>query len=373
MVALGYVQGSEPGTEESGVVRDVPGAPWPGHNLVLSAHAPEALLLDMQGNELHRWQRSFAEVWPERPEPPPSARHHRYWRRVHLLPDGSLLAIFENFGLVKLDRDSKVLWTWDRKAHHDLAVAPDGRLFVLMRSRRRIPSMNAFHPVLDDSVAVLSPEGRELRRISIYDALADSPYADWLATAREAGRDDLFHTNSIEWLDGSQGGLLPAFRAGNLLLSLHGLHAVAVLDPGAGRVVWALRGSFRYQHEATLLPSGHLLLFDNTGAGERSRVLELDPRTGELAWSYERSEPPVFFSLCCGTAQRLPNGDTLVTETQRGRAFELDPSGKSVWEYRNPHRVGPQGETRANLFEVRRLASSETAAWLAPRARAAPP
>jgi outer membrane protein assembly factor BamB len=129
-------------------------------------------------------------------------------------------------------------------------------------------------------------------------------------------------------------------------------------------VVWGLRGSFRFQHEATLLENGHLLLFDNTGAGEHSRVLELDPRSGEVVWSYEQSEPPVFFSLCCGTAQRLPNGNTLVTETQRGRAFEVDPLGRLVWEYRTPHRVGPEQETLANLFEVRRVPEDFVAAWL---------
>ena len=112
--------------------------------------------------------------------------------------------------------------------------------------------------------------------------------------------------------------------------------------------------------------NGNLMLFDNTGIDKRSRVLEIDPRSGEVVWRYERTERPVFFSLCCGTNQRLPNGNTLITETQKGRAFEVDRGGRSVWEYRNPHRVGEDQQTLANLFEVLRLPSGFADGWVTP-------
>jgi hypothetical protein len=42
--------------------------------------------------------------------------------------------------------------------------------------------------------------------------------------------------------------------------------------------------------------------------------------------------------------ERLPNGNTLVTESDGGRLFELTPGGEIVWEYINPERGGADGE-----------------------------
>ncbi|HJP05426.1 MAG: hypothetical protein QGG67_07840 [Gammaproteobacteria bacterium] len=37
----------------------------------------------------------------------------------------------------------------------------------------------------------------------------------------------------------------------------------------------------------------------------------------------------------------LPNGNTLITESDRGRLLEVSPAGEIVWEYVNPDRGGP--------------------------------
>ncbi|XXT53909.1 hypothetical protein WMF23_20300 [Sorangium sp. So ce542] len=38
-----------------------------------------------------------------------------------------------------------------------------------------------------------------------------------------------------------------------------------------------------------------------------------------------------------GTAQRLPNGNTLITEGSDGRVFEVTPGHEIVWEYISPY------------------------------------
>ncbi len=43
-----------------------------------------------------------------------------------------------------------------------------------------------------------------------------------------------------------------------------------------------------------------------------------------------------FFSPRMGNAQRLPNGNTLITESSFGRFFEVTREGEVVWEYVNP-------------------------------------
>jgi outer membrane protein assembly factor BamB len=171
-----------------------------------------------------------------------------------------------------------------------------------------------------------------------------------------APRPDLLHTNTIEILDGRLAAQCPAFRAGNLLISVLELDTVAVLDPDRGEIVWALTGPWRKQHQPTVVGRGSLLVFDNLGAGpDRSRVLEIDPFTQEVLWRYGGDRATDFFSKTLGTAQRLPNGNTLITESENGRAFEVTPDGSVVWELVSPHRAGEHDELVAVLFEVVRL------------------
>lgn len=360
LLALGYVQASRAAPRAGRVsVYDRERA-QPGLNLAVSGHAPEAVLFDMEGRVLHRWARAFSEIWPER-EPIAGQRFHRYWRRVHLLPNGYLLAIFDGLGLVCLTPDSRVAWTYDGGAHHDLDVTDDGRIFVLTRAPRAGPV--GPRSISEDFLVILAPDGRELRRVSLLEAMRTSNYAGWLRETPPVG--DLFHTNTVEVLDGRLAHLSPSFRRGNVLLSLHRLHAVAVLDLEAERIVWALRGGWRYQHQPTALEGGRLLLFDNLGKLERSRVLEIDPISGHTLWSYEvPDDPGAFFSYFSGSNQRLPNGNTLITESDGGRAFEVDRAGEIVWEYWNPHRVEVDGQERiASLFEVVRLPADLPLDW----------
>ncbi|MCB1057652.1 MAG: hypothetical protein KDD11_19295, partial [Acidobacteria bacterium] len=115
-------------------------------------------------------------------------------------------------------------------------------------------------------------------------------------------------------------------------------------------------GMFRKQHQSSLLPNGHLLLFDNLGAGgERSRVLEIDPIAQRVLWHYGGTPDVDLFSRTLGSCQRLASGNTLITESENGRALEVTPAGETVWEYHNPHRAGDHDELVASLFEVLRL------------------
>jgi hypothetical protein len=64
-----------------------------------------------------------------------------------------------------------------------------------------------------------------------------------------------------------------------------------------------------------------------------SRVLEINPKTLELVWSYTG---PRFFSTNISGAQRLPNGNTLITEGAPGRLLEVTSDRRIVWEYIYP-------------------------------------
>ena len=96
-------------------------------------------------------------------------------------------------------------------------------------------------------------------------------------------------------------------------------------------------------------------MFDNQGCDGKSKVVEFEPFTQEVVWSYRGDASNDFYSELSGSCQRLGNGNTLITESNRGRAFEVTADGTMVWEFFNPNRAGDNKELIATLFEVVRV------------------
>ena len=342
------------------------GAASSGLNFYTSGHAPEALLVDMDGALVHRWRRAFREIWPDYPvdDAHPGTQH---WRRAHLYRDGDVLVIFEGLGLARLDARSQLVWANGLRAHHDLEVTDDGDILVLAREARVIPRVHPRDPVLEDFVVVLGPDGREKRRVSILEAAERSGFPGlWQGTVGRSG--DLYHTNTLHLLQGRAAGDASSFAAGNVLLHMLSTGVTAVLDLEREKIVWA-RATPARQHDPKILRNGNLLIFLNDDEQPASRVLEYRSVTDRVVWSYAGTPDAPFYSPTCGAAQRLPNGNTLVTESDAGRAFEVMKDGTLVWEFFNPHRAGEEGSLIATLFEMVRLPADFPVGWADPEGR----
>jgi hypothetical protein len=330
-------------------------------NFYTSGHGAEAILMDMRGRVLHRWRRPFLDVWPGSRE----ARRQgsTWWRRAYLFENGDVLAIFEGLGIIKVDRNSRLLWASPDSAHHDLAVLPGGDIYVLTRRvRRDLPSFEGTL-IFEDSLCVLGADGTEKRRISLLQALEKSPFRSVLER-RKKRVGDILHTNTVHVLDGRLAGRIPAFRRGSVLTSMNNLGLLAVLDPDREEITWARKRPPRGQHDPRILDTGHLLFFDNQRGRGVSAVREIDLVADQEVWAYRGTTERPFYSATCGAAQRLRNGNTLVTESDAGRAFEVDAAGEVVWEFYNPERAGPNGEYIAAISEMKRIPREHVAAWL---------
>jgi hypothetical protein len=92
-------------------------------------------------------------------------------------------------------------------------------------------------------------------------------------------------------------------------------------------------------------------------------VLEFDPFSQQIHWSFSGAADAPFFTRTCGSVQRLANGNTLITESDAGRAFEVTRDKRIVWEFVSPHRAGRGGELIATLFDVVRLPPDFSVSW----------
>jgi hypothetical protein len=388
------------------VNKDVPGQTCDGFTLYSTTRSCSATLIDMQGNVVHDWALPFSKAFPKAPHlrrPLDDDRIH--WFRCHLYPNGDLLAIYHaegdtpyGYGLVKLDRDSKILWSYAGCVHHDLDVAEDGSIYALTQefSNRPIPGSSSVPSTyLADSVVVLSSEGTEQKQVSILDSFGGTPFESWLGAfdrpkpkpsfpgseltipaintsegstgrlqARKHGMvfGDLLHANSVRVLGPKLAVHFPLFRAGQVLVSLRNLSMLAVLDVETSAVVWASRGPWRSQHDAEFLDNGHLLVFDNLGSLAQSRVIEYDPRTQAVPWCYQNDDSEPFVASLRGTKQRLANGNTLLVDPDASRIIEVTSAKKRVWECVCPVHVKDRPEdssVAAKITGARRYGAAD--------------
>lgn len=328
----------------------------------------EAFLIDMRGELVHRWQ---TPVWQTRLyEPGATDAHdkvHNFkpaFYGLHLHAEGSLLAVSHGAPpvggcrLAKLDKNSNILWQLEAPIHHDIDVTDDGAIYAIeMEALETMPSglKHIPAPRRADRLVVFSPDGKPLRPpLSIIEAIRNSPYAmlltqlgarpvdqrhpaqgdtDAAAFAPLPPGFDLLHTNFVRVLRSELAPRFPAFKAGQVLISMRQLNTIAVLDLDARSVVWAASGPWRAQHDPQFLDNGHLLVFDNRGGPTGSRVLEYDPQTQACPWWFPDVDGPPFYTADRGMAQRLPNGNTLVVDSEGGEVLEVTPNREVVWSY----------------------------------------
>jgi hypothetical protein len=228
---------------------------------------------------------------------------------------------------------------------------------------------------IEDFIVVRDGGGKELRRLAMSDALRN---VHWLrlrmnfwarADERgygldEKGRYDPFHTNSVRLLSRAEAARLgDPFRAGDALVSMAMLDTIAILDVEKGVTRWSQQGPFGMQHSPRVTLDGGIVLFNNFHAAERSSVLTLDPRTRRVIREYTGPKGAPLFSKRSGRIQVLPNGNTLVVETDGGRALEITADGEVVWEFRSRFRTRDSDGKVAGLYSLDRVDPSR-ASWL---------
>jgi hypothetical protein len=195
---------------------------------------------------------------------------------------------------------------------------------------------------------------------------------------------DWMHMNSVSLL-----GQNKQYEAGdkrfhpdNLIFSGRQTNIIGIINKKTGKIVWQIGPDYNNfsklkeigwiigQHHAHMIPAGlpgegNILVFDNGGyAGyglpnpgspdglsnairDHSRVLEFDPVSLKIIWKADMpgipgekpSAPGIhMYSRYISSAQRLANGNTLITEGNIGRIFEVTPALDIVWEYVSPYK-----------------------------------
>ncbi len=246
--------------------------------------------------------------------------------------------------------------------------------------------------LIDDKIVEVSWDGKilwEWRCADHFEEFGFSEAAKKALRANPAMRGtaggDWLHVNSISYLGPNR-----FFDAGderfdpkNIIFDSRNANILAIISKKTGKIVWQVGpdyaglnasegakklGCIIGQHHLHMIPerlpgAGNLLIFDNGGTAgydapnamspdgvsavrrDYSHVLEFEPVTFDIVWEYTPveagfmpfSDGSKFYSSYISSAQRLENGNALITEGSDGRIIEVTPNHEIVWEFINPY------------------------------------
>jgi hypothetical protein len=383
---------------------------WNGFTLfqteLFSNRSHGAVLIDMNGNVVKRWQ--GLDGFPNKLLPgghimgSTGVRNPKYGSQdmVDLVEadwDGNIVWKFDKYELIKDPRQKP---RWMARQHHDyqregnpvgyyvpgMDTKAGGKTLLLCHKNLKNPKISE-KTLVDDTIIEVDKDGK-----TTWEWICSEHFEEMGFSLRArktlqrhpgmqpagGGMGDWMHMNSVSTLgpnrlyDAGDG----RFHPDNIIWDGRQTNIIAIIDRQTGEIVWqlgpyytaakALRkiGQIIGQHHAHMVPrglpgEGNLLLFDNGGAAgygapnpssptgfdnarrDFSRVLELDPLTLEIKWQYPAPGPGIggrLYSSFVSSAQRLPNGNTLITEGNGGRIIEVTPEHEIVWEYVSPYR-----------------------------------
>lgn len=182
---------------------------------------------------------------------------------------------------------------------HDVERLPSGEMLVADMDRERIMTVNQSGAVTWSWYAS-----------EYYDAPADPTRQDWL------------HINDVDRIGD-----------GRYLVSVRNTNQLLIIERGSGvvEVVNEERdtGVIRQQHNPQWLGEGAILVADS----ENYRIVELhrlESGDWEVTWSVSRANGLAF--NWPRDADRLPNGNTVITDSRNNRVVAVNSEGDAVWQ-----------------------------------------
>ena len=328
--------------------------------------ARELLALDFAGNPLWRFDHNLqistadgASVW--------STRQHHDWQRSdfpagyyapgvdpqavsgntlllthvnHVVPDISD-KMLEDDRLIEINADGEIVWEWLASDHIDELQYDAEERAAIHSAPGFTPGRGSFDWLHANSAHYVGPN-------HWFDE-GDTRFApdNVIISSRESSvvfvvaRDGF-----VVWQLGPDFSRTPEQQAIGQIIGQHHAHIIPKGLPGAGNMlIFDNGGSSGYGAPSPIGPRGSGIYARST-----SRILEINPVTLEVVWRYAAAN---FFSTNISSAQRLENGNTLITEGAPGRVFEVTRDGQIVWEYMNP--PGTTGRKSNGVYRAYRV------------------
>jgi hypothetical protein len=291
---------------------------------------------------LYEWKPDFEELKRK------IGKQNKTWQHanihsieiVHplLSSDGSLIFHGLNSSLIKINKDSKLLWAMSGDFSHSVECDSEGNIWspYVIENSRFLP--NFLDNYIDDAIAKVSPAGKLLFQKSVAEILVENGYRGLLlGTARY--EHDLVHLNDIQ----------PAltttryWRKDDLLISLRHKSTVFLYRPSTNKILWLKIGPWLSQHDVDFIDSTSIGVFGNNVVRDNSKYI-IDGHNEQYIFNFKTQQittPYTEFlkkakvsTVTDGRSDVLSNGDLFVEETTNNRLLR-GSSNDIIWQYVN--------------------------------------
>jgi hypothetical protein len=216
---------------------------------------------------------------------------------VELLHNDNILFVLPGKGIYEINRRGKVIWSHlDNQVSHDADRLLNGNtLYVFGNNDKKN----------DAQVKEVSPDGKTVWSWFARKEFDKPPYSN-------THNQGWTHTNAVSRMEN-----------GNTLISPRNFNCLIEVDP-SGKVLRVIGKDYlEHQHDPEVLSTGNILVANHQRPHE---AIEIDTRTEAIIWRFairKRKAWPV------RDADRLPNGNTLITGTTV--LLEITPEKEIVW------------------------------------------
>ncbi len=256
-----------------------------------------------------------------------------------LSPDGSI--VFNDIAspLIKINKDSKLIWIINGAFHHSLEYDADGNIWVssIIMPSEFLP--NVLDEVEDDAIAKVSPNGKLVFQKSVAKILVENGYRGLVLGVGSVDK-DLLHLNDIQpALTSSQ-----YWMKGDLLISLRTRSTVFLYRPSTNKILWLKTGPWLHQHDIDFIDSERIGVFGNNTVIDESNERLIDGYNEEYIYDFKTNETQTPYTeflkkakvaaLVEGRSDVLPNGDLFIEETTNNRLLRGNTKN-TIWQFVN--------------------------------------
>lgn len=291
---------------------------------------------------------------------------------------GDLFGCYLNPGMehnlpgIEFSFDKGTLWSEPNLEfmHHDLIQLPNGNYMGIVETNSMGPipigewtplfqslgfvadGSTIEFPWVGDKLVEWDKDTKEIIwEWNVFDHFNMNDFDQFGGTWNQAYLDlhhDWTHVNALTYDDSEDA----------IYISTRHLSRITKIDYPSGEIIWNMGHNmpsgdveigheigFSFQHSVQILDNGNILTFDNGNLSPEfrqteqqiSRAIEIkidsidNAFSAELIWEYELA--PELFGFASGNAQKLDNGNVLITTVGGGgRSIEVSGEGEIIWQ-----------------------------------------
>ena len=262
------------------------------------------------------------------------------FRIIHplLLKDGSLVFSERDSRLIKISKNSELVWLTSYTHHHSIEQDIDGNIWTAIRNFPTVYD-TIIENYRDDAIALVNMHGEVIYKKSVTEILIENGYQGLVWGVGPVELDPL-HLNDI------QPALFSSkyWEVGDLLISLRHRSTIFLYRPQSNKILWLKTGPWLNQHDADFISESKISVFGN----DVYRVNDVwggklfSKSNNVYIYDFEKDTIITPYSSILeeldvrtpteGHSEILGNGDVFIEETDYGRALRISADDVK-WEF----------------------------------------